>query len=95
MDSDNSVTVSAVKLSWEMGKVTTHKKLEKKQRKQEKNKTDKDKICETENEQTAEKIKTQSSSLVRLIIYKSLISINKEKRGKIEIKSRMKRGTLL
>lgn len=95
MDSDNSVTVSAVKLSWEMGKVTTLKKLEKKQRKKEKNKTDKDKICETENEQTAEKIKTQSSSLVRLIIYKSLISINKEKRGKIEIKSRMKRGTLL
>ena len=33
MDSDNSVTVSAVKLSWEMGKVTTLKKLEKKTKK--------------------------------------------------------------
>lgn len=30
MDSDNSVTVSALKLSWEMGKVTNLKKLEKK-----------------------------------------------------------------
>jgi len=49
---DNNVTVSAVNCSWETGKVTNLKKLEKKQRK-------------------------------------------KEKRGKIEIKSRMKRGMLL
>ena len=36
MDSDNSVTVSAVKLSWEMGKVTTLKKLEKNKEKRRK-----------------------------------------------------------
>jgi len=65
---DNNVTVSAVNCSWETGKVTNLKKLEKKQRKKEKNKNDKDKIYKTENDQTVEKIKTQSSSLVRLFI---------------------------